>query len=87
MPARQSSLQVRHTARSEELDALCRSHRDRGFEVPGFPTNELGAQQPGTEEEIAAFCSTSYGVSFPTRSMIVIRGTCQYPLHETLIRE
>ncbi|MBX3184355.1 MAG: glutathione peroxidase [Polyangiaceae bacterium] len=66
------------------LEALYQKYKDRGFEVLGFPANEFGAQEPGTDEEIQAFCSTSYGVTFPMFSKIVVKGEGQHPLYATL---
>ena len=47
------------------LEELYRGYKDRGFTVLGFPSNQFGAQEPGTEAEIGAFCQKNYGVSFP----------------------
>ena len=66
------------------LEALYRRFRDKGFEVLGFPANEFGAQEPGTEAEIQQFCSTSYGVSFPMFAKIVVKGDGQHPLYAAL---
>ena len=60
------------TPQYEGLEALYESTRDRGFAVLGFPANDFGGQEPGTDEEIAEFCSTSYSVQFPLYSKIVV---------------
>ncbi len=69
------------------LEALYRKFRERGFEILGFPANEFGAQEPGTEAEIKAFCSTSYDVSFPMFAKVVVKGEGQHPLYATLTKE
>jgi glutathione peroxidase len=66
------------------LEALYRKHRARGFEILAFPANEFGGQEPGTEAEIQAFCSTSYDVSFPMFRKIVVKGEGQHPLYAKL---
>lgn len=72
------------TPQYEALEALYRKYHSRGFEVLGFPANEFGAQEPGTEQEIKEFCSTQYDVSFPMFSKIVVKGTGQHPLYAAL---
>jgi len=66
------------------LEALYGKYRDRGFEVLGFPANEFGAQEPGSDAEIRAFCSTTYPVTFPMFSKIVVKGPGQHPLYAAL---
>ena len=56
----------------------------RGFSVVGFPCNQFGGQEPGTSEEIATFCSTTYGVSFPLTEKIDVNGDARNPLYERL---
>jgi glutathione peroxidase len=53
------------TPQYEGLEALQKRYEGRNFSVVGFPSNQFGAQEPGTAEEIQTFCSTTYGVSFP----------------------
>jgi glutathione peroxidase len=72
------------TPQYEGLEALYRKYQDRGFEVLGFPANEFGAQEPGTEEQIAEFCSTKYDVTFPMFSKVVVKGPGQHPLYAAL---
>jgi glutathione peroxidase len=69
------------------LEALYRAYRDRGFEVLGFPSNQFGAQEPGTEAEIGAFCERNYGVSFPLFAKIEVNGPNAHPLYCFLKRE
>jgi glutathione peroxidase len=66
------------------LEALYQKYRDRGLEVLGFPANEFGAQEPGTEAEIKEFCSTTYQVSFPMFSKIIVKGPGLHPLYAAL---
>lgn len=72
------------TPQYEGLQALYRSYRSRGLEVLGFPANEFGAQEPGTNDEIQAFCSTNYGVDFPMFEKIVVKGEEIHPLYRAL---
>ena len=73
------------TPQYEGLEALYRRFHERGFEILGFPANEFGAQEPGTEAEIKEFCSTKYDVTFPLFSKIVVKGEGQHPLYAALI--
>jgi glutathione peroxidase len=66
------------------LEALHERFRDRGFEVLGFPANEFGAQEPGSDAEIKEFCSTTYEVRFPMFSKIVVKGPGQHPLYSAM---
>jgi glutathione peroxidase len=74
------------TPQYEGLEALHRKYHAQGFEVLAFPANEFGAQEPGTEAEIKAFCSTKYDVTFPLFSKIVVKGPGQHPLYAALTR-
>jgi glutathione peroxidase len=75
------------TPQYEGLEALYRTYRDRGFEVLGFPCNQFGAQEPGTEAEIGAFCQTNYRVSFPLFAKIDVNGPDAHPLYRFLKKE
>jgi glutathione peroxidase len=66
------------------LEALYERLHPRGFEVLGFPANEFGAQEPGTNVEIKEFCSTNYDVKFPMFAKIVVKGAGQHPLYAAL---
>jgi glutathione peroxidase len=66
------------------LEALHKKYRDRGFSVLGFPCNQFGHQEPGTEAEIASFCSLTYGVTFPLFSKIEVNGEGTHPLYRYL---
>lgn len=67
------------------LEKLYRDYRERGFSVLGFPANDFGAQEPGSEAEIQAFCSATYDVSFPMFSKVVVTGEERHPLYSWLI--
>ena len=68
------------------LQSLYEAYRDRGLVVAGFPANEFGAQEPGSNDEIATFCETSFGVTFPMFQKIVVKGAGIDPLYSELIR-
>lgn len=66
------------------LQALYERYRDRGFEILGFPCNQFLGQEPGTHDEIKAFCESSFGVTFPLLAKIEVNGTGRHPLYEEL---
>ena len=66
------------------LEALYQRFRDRGLVVLGFPANDFAGQEPGTDAEIATFCSTEYPVSFPLFSKSVVTGPEKHPLYAAL---
>jgi len=66
------------------LEELHKRFADRGFSVVGFPCNQFGAQEPGSAEEIAEFCSTNYGVSFPMFEKIEVNGPGRHPIYTEL---
>lgn len=68
------------------LEALHREFRDRGFVVLGFPSNDFGAQEPGTETEIAEFCTSTYAIDFPMHSKIKVIGDDAHPLYAALVK-
>ncbi|MDX6222680.1 MAG: glutathione peroxidase [Frankiales bacterium] len=72
------------TPQYEGLERLQQRFGDRGFSVLGFPSNQFGGQEPGTSEEIAEFCSATYGVSFPMYSKIDVNGPGRHPLYAEL---
>lgn len=63
------------------LESLHQEFKDRGFAVLAFPSNQFGRQEPGTAEEIGAFCSKNYGVSFPVFAKIEVNGANAHPLY------
>lgn len=66
------------------LEELHERLAGRGFTVLGFPCNQFGGQEPGTSEEIAEFCSTAYGVTFPMYAKIEVNGEGRHPLYDEL---
>jgi glutathione peroxidase len=74
------------TPQYEGLEALQRAYAGRGFQVLGFPCNQFGAQEPGEAAEIAGFCSTTYGVSFPMFAKVEVNGPNADPLYVFLKR-
>lgn len=72
------------TPQYEGLEKLYKQYGDQGFEVLGFPANDFGAQEPGTHEEIAEFCSLNYGVSFPLFAKADVTGAGKQPLYAAL---
>ncbi|UCH16883.1 MAG: glutathione peroxidase [Burkholderiales bacterium] len=69
------------------LEKLWQAYRDRGLVVVGFPSNEFGAQDPGSNEEIASFCSLNYGVSFPMMAKVKVNGADAHPLWRWLRKQ
>jgi glutathione peroxidase len=72
------------TPQYEGLEALEERYADKGFHVLGFPCNQFNGQEPGSSEEIAEFCSTTYGVSFPMFEKIDVNGAARHPLYQEL---
>ncbi len=66
------------------LEKLWADYRDRGLTVVGFPSNEFGGQDPGSNEQIASFCQENYGVSFPMMSKVQVNGAQAHPLWQWL---
>jgi glutathione peroxidase len=66
------------------LEALYKKYHERGLEVLGFPCDQFGHQEPGTEAEIKEFCSATYGVGFPLFAKIKVNGPDTHPLYEYL---
>ena len=75
------------TGQYEGLETLQRDYASRGFSVLGFPCNQFGAQEPGDAAEIASFCRTSYGVSFPMFAKVDVNGPLAHPLYRWLSKE
>jgi glutathione peroxidase len=75
------------TPQYEGLEALYRKYKDRGLAVLGFPCNQFGAQEPGSEAQIKDFCSTRYDVTFPLFAKIDVNGNAAHPLYQYLKAE
>jgi glutathione peroxidase len=73
-----------YTPQYEGLQKIYERYKDRGFTILGFPANNFGAQEPGTNEEIQEFCRINYGVTFPIFSKISVKGQDQHPLYKYL---
>lgn len=72
------------TPQYEALEKVHQTYKDRGFAVLGFPANNFGAQEPGTDAEISEFCTTKFAVDFPMFSKISVVGDDQHPLYKEL---
>lgn len=75
------------TPQFKELQELYDAYKDSGLEVLGFPCNQFGGQDPGSNEEIAQFCEKNYGVTFPMFSKIDVKGDGAHPLFQYLTDE
>ena len=76
--------QCGYTYQYEALQALYQKYKDQGLVLAGFPANNFGGQEPGTNEEIGAFCKSKYGVTFPMFSKISVKGADKAPLYQFL---
>ena len=75
------------TPQFEGLEKLWKAHAEQGLVVLGFPCNQFGSQDPGSNDQIASFCQVNYGVSFPMMSKIDVNGTQAHPLYQWLVKE
>ncbi|HVP85671.1 MAG TPA: glutathione peroxidase [Rhizomicrobium sp.] len=75
------------TPQYEGLEKLYEKLHDKGLTILGFPCNQFGSQEPGTESEIGAFCQKNYGVSFPMFSKVDVNGADAHPLYKYLKKE
>jgi glutathione peroxidase len=75
------------TPQYEGLQALYAKHREAGLVVLGFPCNDFMGQEPGTEADIAKFCSTRYSVTFPMLAKVAVKGPATAPLYKQLIAQ
>ena len=66
------------------LESLYEKYKDQGFVIVGFPANNFGSQEPGTNEEIKQFCTSKYNVTFPMMSKISVKGDEKHPLYKFL---
>jgi glutathione peroxidase len=78
--------QCGYTPQYEGLEALYKKYKDKGFVILGFPANNFGGQEPGTNTEIKTFCSRKYSVDFPMFSKISVQGADQAPLYRYLTK-
>ncbi|HHY86912.1 MAG TPA: glutathione peroxidase [Verrucomicrobia bacterium] len=73
-----------YTPQYKTLEALYQKYKDQGLVILAFPCNQFGNQEPGTSEEIKAFCSSTYGVTFPLFEKIEVNGPNRHPLYAAL---
>jgi glutathione peroxidase len=76
-----------YTPQYKDLEAIYKKYNEKGFVVLGFPANNFGKQEPGKEEDIAAFCERNYGVTFDLFSKISVKGDDMHPLYQYLTKE
>ncbi len=79
--------QCGYTPQYSALEAIYEKYKDQGFVILGFPANNFGAQEPGTNEDIKTFCTRKYSVTFPMYSKISVKGADQAPLYAYLTKE
>ena len=75
------------TSQYEGLEKLYEKFKGKGFSVLGFPCNQFGGQEPGSEEEIQKFCTTTFGTKFPMFSKVDVNGSDAHPLFKYLVEE
>ena len=75
------------TPQYEQLQAIYEKYKDKNFVIVGFPANNFGAQEPGTNQEIATFCQQNYGVSFPMMAKISVKGGDMHPVYQFLTQK
>jgi len=76
-----------YTPQYKALEALYEKYKDKGLVILGFPANNFGAQEPGTNQEIKTFCSRNYNVSFPMYAKVSVKGDDQTPLYQYLTQK
>ncbi|KAJ3369402.1 peroxiredoxin hyr1 [Allomyces arbusculus] len=72
------------TPQYDGLEKLYQTHKDQGLVILGFPSNQFGSQEPGTEEEITSFCRLNYGVTFPIMAKTDVNGDQEHPVYHWL---
>lgn len=75
------------TPQYEQLQAMYNKYQDKNFVIIGFPANNFGAQEPGTNEEIGAFCKKNYGVTFPMMTKISVKGDDMHEIYKFLTQK
>lgn len=76
-----------YTPQYEQLEALYKQYKDKGFVIVGFPANNFASQEPGTNKEIETFCKLNYGVTFPMMSKISVKGDDMSPIYQFLTQK
>ena len=75
------------TPQYKEIEALYKQYKDSNFVIVGFPANDFLSQEPGSNQEIASFCSRNYGVTFPMMSKITVKGKDMHPVYQFLTQK
>ena len=75
------------TPQYDGLEKLYKKYHQKGFEVLGFPCNQFGGQEPGTDQEIQSSCKMRFGVTFPLFSKVDVNGANAHPLYQYLVKE
>lgn len=75
------------TPQYKDLESIYSKYKDKNFVVIGFPANNFGGQEPGSNQEIAKFCQMNYGVSFPMMGKISVKGNDMHPLYQFLTQK
>ena len=75
------------TPQYEQLQAIYEKYKDKNFVIVGFPANNFGAQEPGTNQQIATFCQQNFGVSFPMMAKISVKGGDMHPVYQFLTQK
>jgi glutathione peroxidase len=75
------------TTQYKDLESIYKKYKDDNFVVVGFPANNFGSQEPGTNNEIAAFCEVNYGVSFPMMAKVSVKGTDMTAVYQFLTQK
>jgi len=76
-----------YTPQYEQLEAIYKKYKNSNFEIIGFPANNFGSQEPGTNSEIATFCKANYGVTFPMMSKISVKGNDMNEVYQFLTKK
>ena len=76
-----------YTPQYEQLEAIYNKYKNRNFVIVGFPANNFGSQEPGTNAEIATFCKANYGVTFPMMSKISVKGSDMNEVYQFLTKK
>jgi glutathione peroxidase len=75
------------TRQYKDLEAIYKEYQDKGFVIVGFPANNFGSQEPGTNEEIASFCQMNYGVTFPMMDKVSVKGGDMCAIYQFLTQK
>ena len=76
-----------YTPQYEQLEAIYKEYKDKGFTIIGFPANNFNGQEPGTNKDIETFCKLNYGVTFPMMAKISVKGADMSPIYQFLTQK